>query len=116
VLYTREVEEANFAEVYTRIVTDNSREELSINYKLHSVGKEWKVYDLVIENISLVNNYRSQFERVIVRSSFEDLVHVLKEKQAQDAEGVRPRHTAGRPERPSKFASFTRILFKSVQD
>ena len=115
-LYTREVEEANFAEVYTRIVTDNSREELSINYKLHSVGKEWKVYDLVIENISLVNNYRSQFERVIVRSSFEDLVHVLKEKQAQDAEGVRPRHTAGRPERPSKFASFTRILFKSVQD
>jgi ABC-type transporter MlaC component len=52
----------------SRIVTDK-REELSINYKLHSVNNEWRVYDLVIEDISLVNNYRSQFDRVIARSS-----------------------------------------------
>jgi phospholipid transport system substrate-binding protein len=88
ILYTREVEDANYAVVDTKIVTDN-REKLSINYKLHSVNKEWKVYDLVIEDISVVNNYRSQFNRVIVRSSFEDLVRMMKDKQSQHFEKSR---------------------------
>jgi phospholipid transport system substrate-binding protein len=88
ILYTREVEDANYAVVDTKIVTDN-REKLSINYKLHSVNKEWKVYDLVIEDVSVVNNYRSQFNRVIARSSFEDLVRMMKEKQSQRSERSR---------------------------
>jgi phospholipid transport system substrate-binding protein len=88
ILYTREVEDANYAVVDTKIVTDN-REKLSINYKLHSVNKEWKVYDLVIEDISVVNNYRSQFNRVIARSSFEELVRVMKEKQPKSSEKTR---------------------------
>ena len=81
VLYTREVQDKDYAEVDTKIVADK-RADVSINYKLHSVNKQWKVYDLVIENISLVNNYRSQFDRVIARSSFEDLVRIMKEKQS----------------------------------
>jgi phospholipid transport system substrate-binding protein len=70
----------DYAEVDTKIVADK-RADLSINYKLHSVGKEWRVYDLVIEDISVVNNYRSQFNRVIARSSFAELVRTMKEKQ-----------------------------------
>lgn len=81
ILYTREIEDKGYAEVDTQVVTENG-EQSSINYKLHSVDKEWKVYDLVIANISLVNNYRSQFDRVIARSSFEDLVRLIKEKQS----------------------------------
>jgi phospholipid transport system substrate-binding protein len=81
VLYTREVEDKDYAEVDTRIVADK-RADVSINYKLHSVNKEWKVYDLVIEDISLVNNYRSQFDRVIAKTSFADLVRIMKEKQS----------------------------------
>jgi phospholipid transport system substrate-binding protein len=81
VLYTREVEDKNYAQVDTKIVTEN-RADVSINYKLHSVNKEWKVYDLVIEDISIVNNYRSQFDRVIARSSFEELMRAMKEKQS----------------------------------
>ena len=81
VLYTRESEDQNYAQVDTKIVTEN-RPPLSINYKLQSVDKVWKVYDLVIEDISVVNNYRSQFNRVIARSSFEELVRVMKEKQS----------------------------------
>ena len=80
ILYTREVEDGGYAQVDTKIVTDK-REELSVNYKLHSIGGDWKVYDLVIENISIVNNYRAQFDRVIARSSFGELVRVMKEKQ-----------------------------------
>jgi phospholipid transport system substrate-binding protein len=81
VLYTREVVDKDYAEVDTKIVADK-RADLSINYKLHSVDKEWRVYDLVIEHISVVNNYRSQFNRVIARSSFAELVRTMKEKQA----------------------------------
>jgi phospholipid transport system substrate-binding protein len=44
------------------------------------VGGEWKVYDVVAENISLVNNYRSQFTRVISNASYEELVRRLKNK------------------------------------
>jgi len=80
VLYTREIEDKNYAEVDTTIVSD-TQEKVSINYKLHNVDKDWKVYDLVIEDISMINNYRSQFNRVIARSSFDELLRVLKEKQ-----------------------------------
>ncbi len=80
VAYLREVQDKNYAEVGTNIITAKG-EEFSINYRLHLQGGEWKVYDVVIENISIVNNYRSQFNRVINRSSYEELLRVLKEKQ-----------------------------------
>ena len=81
VLYTRETTDKDYAEVDTQIVTPKGPP-VSINYKLHSVDKEWKVYDVVIEDISTVNNYRSQFDRVIQRSSFQELMRTLKEKQS----------------------------------
>ena len=74
-------EDRNYAQVDTRIVAENGSP-LSINYKLHSVDREWKIYDLVIEDISMVNNYRSQFDRIIARSSFADLVRTMKEKKS----------------------------------
>jgi phospholipid transport system substrate-binding protein len=47
------------------------------------VGNEWKIYDVVTEDISLVNNYRSQFNRVITRSSYEELVSRMKQKLSE---------------------------------
>lgn len=81
-VYQEEKQDGNYAEVESQIVSAKG-EEYSINYKLHLVGGEWKVYDVVIENISLVNNYRSQFNRVIANSSYEELIRRLKEKQAE---------------------------------
>lgn len=75
-----EKQEKNFAEVDTKIVTKQG-EEFAVNYKMHEADGKWKVYDLVIENISLVNNYRSQFNRVIAKSSYEDLLRNMKQKQ-----------------------------------
>ncbi len=80
VAYLREVQDKNYAEVGTNIVSAKGQE-FTINYRLHLQDGEWKVYDVVIENISIVNNYRSQFNRVINRSSYEELLRVLKEKQ-----------------------------------
>ena len=55
-------------------------EEYSVNYKAHLVSNEWKVYDVIAENISLVNNFRSQFNRVIANSSYEELLRRLRDK------------------------------------
>jgi phospholipid transport system substrate-binding protein len=80
VIYSSEKLDGSFADVNSKILT-NKGEELSISYKAYLVGNEWKVYDVVAGNISLVNNYRSQFNRVIVNSSYEELLRRLRDKQ-----------------------------------
>lgn len=79
VLYNRELQDQDNAEVQTTLTT-RREESYSINYRLRLVAKDWKVYDVVIENISVVNNYRSQFNRVLSKSSYEELVRTMKEK------------------------------------
>jgi phospholipid transport system substrate-binding protein len=80
VTVTGEKQDQGFAQVSSKIVANNG-EEYSVDYKLYQSGNDWKVYDVVIENVSIVNNYRSQFNRVIARSSFEDLMRRMKDKQ-----------------------------------
>jgi phospholipid transport system substrate-binding protein len=81
IVYVGERTDGAFAEVNSKIFTAKGQE-LSINYKAQLIGQEWKVYDVIAEEISLVNNFRSQFNRVISSSSYEELVRRLKEKQA----------------------------------
>jgi len=87
VVFTNEKQDKEYGEVNTKIVTKKG-EEFSVNYKLHQASGNWKVYDVVIENISIVNNFRSQFNRVIAKSSYEELVRTMKEKRF-DAPGKR---------------------------
>jgi phospholipid transport system substrate-binding protein len=86
VSYNREIRDQSRAEVQTTLTT-NGEASYAINYRLHLLGQDWKVYDVVIENISLVNNYRSQFNRVISRSSYQDLLRTMKEKAHLDGNG-----------------------------
>ena len=86
ITYTRENQDKEHAEVFTKVVTKKG-EEFSVNYNLRSVDGEWKVYDVVIENISLVNNYRSQFNRILAKASFDELLRKLQEK-SPDINGV----------------------------
>jgi len=44
------------------------------------VGSEWKICDIVVENISLINNYCSQFNRVITKTSYDELVSIMRQK------------------------------------
>jgi phospholipid transport system substrate-binding protein len=80
ILVGKEAEDKNFAEVNTKIITSKG-EEVMVDYKLHQAGGDWKVYDVVVENISLVSNYRSQFNRVIAQSSYDELLRRMKAKQ-----------------------------------
>jgi phospholipid transport system substrate-binding protein len=79
IVYVNERVDGTYADVGSKITTAKG-EEYSINYKAHLISNEWKVYDVVAENVSLVNNYRSQFNRVISHSSYDDLVSRLKNK------------------------------------
>ncbi len=79
IVYVNERIDGAYADVGSKILTSKG-EEYSINYKAHLISNEWKVYDVVAENISLVNNYRSQFNRVIANASYEELVRRLRDK------------------------------------
>jgi phospholipid transport system substrate-binding protein len=84
VRFGREVIDKDFAQVESTIIKPKG-EELAVIYKLRQLNGQWKVYDAVVENISIVNNYRSQFDRIISSSSYEELVKRLQEKAGQDA-------------------------------
>lgn len=84
VVVAGEKQDKEFAEVDTKVVTKKG-EPIAVNYKLRQASGDWKIYDVVIENISLVNNYRSQFNRVIARSSYDELIRKMKDKQFDTA-------------------------------
>jgi phospholipid transport system substrate-binding protein len=79
ITYTYERVDGSHADVASKVLTTRG-EEYSINYKVHLISNEWKVYDVIAENISMVNNYRSQFSRVISNASYEELVRRLRNK------------------------------------
>ena len=78
--FVNERQEKDFAEVNTKLINKKG-EEFALDYRLMNANGDWKVSDVVIENISLVNNYRSQFNRVLSRSSFDELVQNMKQKK-----------------------------------
>lgn len=79
IIFRRETVEREFAQVESTMISA-SGEENSVVYRLKRTDGKWKVYDAVIENVSIVNNYRSQFDRVISRSSYEELKNLLRQK------------------------------------
>lgn len=94
--YTSETIDGEYATVKTKIVTSNN--EVPIDYKMFKDSKGWRVYDVVIEGVSLVNNYRSQFNKIISTSSYETLVKKMNAKlQGDESSGiVEPVKTKGK--------------------
>lgn len=68
----------NTTEVQSSIITKTA--ETPINYRLILKGSEWKVYDVVIEGVSLIKNYRTQFREILANKSPEELLKVLRKK------------------------------------
>lgn len=78
-IYISETVDDPYAEVRSKVVTSKG-EEFSINYRLRQTDRMWKIYDVVVEDISLVNNYRSQFDRILSKTSYDELIRRMKEK------------------------------------
>ena len=69
--------------VETKVLTQREVE-VPINYRLRKKGGEWLIYDVSIEGVSLVNNYRTQFNKILSSSSYAELLKRMKLKQIQE--------------------------------
>jgi len=78
VQYLNERTEKDYAEVRTKILSGKT--EIPLDYRLINRGTDWRVYDVVVDGVSLVNNYRGQFTKILRASSYPDLVEQLRKK------------------------------------
>ena len=76
--YLDEVIKGEYALVRTEVIRPSST--IAVDYKLIQENGEWRVYDFVIEGVSMIRNYRSQFTKIIRKDSYEVLVQKLTEK------------------------------------
>ena len=79
VFYKGEEVDGKYGVVRVKILTEQGTE-IAVEYRLKKTGDDWLVYDVSIEGVSLVNNYRNQFNSIIVRSSYKDFIIKLKAK------------------------------------
>jgi len=77
--YTAERVDGEYATVSTRIITKNGTE-VPVDYRTLKRGDRWRVYDVSIEGVSLVANYRTQFNSIIRTSSYEELLKKMRSR------------------------------------
>ncbi|MSP41743.1 MAG: ABC transporter substrate-binding protein [Deltaproteobacteria bacterium] len=80
VLFKKETRDGSYANVESLVVGGKS--DTAIDYRLHEVNGQWRVYDMVIEHVSLISNFRAQFEREIARSSVQGLLEKIKQRDS----------------------------------
>jgi len=85
IIYRDEVVKGNYAMVKTRI--KRADDKIDVDYKLKKSEGQWLIYDFVIEKVSMIRNYRSQFSKIIKRDSYEALVAKLTKKLTELGEG-----------------------------
>lgn len=79
--YDTEKIEGEYALVKTRVL-DYKNTNVQLDYRLKLISGHWKVYDVVVEGVSLVDNYRGQFNSILASKSFDTLLSQLREKVA----------------------------------
>jgi phospholipid transport system substrate-binding protein len=88
--FTNEAVDREYATVRGKLVT-KQRVEVPVEARLHLRDGRWLIYDVVIESVSLVGNYRSQFDRIIRTASFEELLRRLKTRRDEFLPAKEPR-------------------------
>ena len=78
VQYLNERTEKEYAEVRTKVLSGKT--EIPMDYRLLNKSNDWHVYDFVVDGVSLVNNYRGQFTKILHTSSYPDLIDQLRKK------------------------------------
>jgi phospholipid transport system substrate-binding protein len=73
-----------YATVRSKVVT-NRRGETPLDYRLHLRDGRWKVYDVLIDHVSFVSTYRSEFERILRKESYAALIERLRKQSAAAA-------------------------------
>lgn len=82
--YLRETPEGDdYRKIDTTVMLRPGQQPIKVDYRMRWVDGKWKVYDVIVEDISLTANYRNQFNRVINSHGFPELVHMLQDKLKQ---------------------------------
>jgi len=89
VVYANEAVDGEYATVRVRVVS-KQHGEIPVDAKMIRRGDRWLIYDIAVENISLIANYRAQFDRIIRTASYQDLVSRLKIKKEEFLQEARP--------------------------
>jgi len=87
--YTNETIDKDYASVRTEIVVKRDAN-VEVEYKLLRRDGDWQISDIIIDGVSLVNNYRTQFHNIVSQESYEALVKKLKVKLEQERAAVSP--------------------------
>ena len=87
VLYDKESLDGDYALVQTRVKGGYKNTDLQVDYRLRRENGVWRVYDVIVEGVSFIDNYRSQFSSMLASSTFDDLLRKMKEKNAQQSQG-----------------------------
>ena len=101
ILYLGEQVDQGIATVKSKVVTKKNVE-IPIDYKLLQRAGKWEVYDIIIESVSLINNYRVQFNKIIRTKSYAELVRMMKLKlEGENVDGLAaPASGSGSGRRP----------------
>lgn len=84
IVFLKEKQDDNkYTTVQTKIITTTGTEVL-VDYRMLNNDGKWTIYDVIIEGVSLVNNYRSQFNNILLKSSYEELIQKIKAKQVKE--------------------------------
>lgn len=81
IAYVSESLDGDYAVVRARISTPRRSVEVPIEARMLKHGERWQIYDVIVENVSLINNYRSQFDSIIRKGSYQELVQRMKTKR-----------------------------------
>ncbi len=81
IAYTKETIDGQYALIDSKITL--KEEEIPLSYKLINKGGKWVVYDLTLEGVGIVANYRTQFSELLTNGSYEKLIEKLKSKQGE---------------------------------
>lgn len=83
IAYVGETIDGNYAFVRSKITSPRRRQDTALDYRLAQRDGRWRVYDVLIDGVSFVSTYRSEFNRVIAGSSYRALVEALRNKRLQ---------------------------------
>src|SRR3989442_11223512 len=81
IVYVGETVDGEFAIVRSKIVSPRRRQDTALNYRMALRDGRWRVYDVLIDGVSFISTYRSEFNRVITGSSYRALVDALRAKR-----------------------------------
>ncbi len=82
IVFLKENQDNRYFKVQTKFITRIGKK-VSMDFFLLNKHGKWKIYDVIIEGVSLVNNYRSQFNNILLKSSYEELIQKIKQKQSK---------------------------------